>query len=51
VRAVAAPLPLTLLTKAVREPWLGLGTATTSLVALAALTVVVTVVAARRAVL
>jgi ABC-2 type transport system permease protein len=51
VRAVAGPLPLTLLTNAVREPWLGLGTAATSLVALAALTVVVTVVAARRAVL
>lgn len=51
VRAVAGPLPLTLLTKAVREPWLGVGTATTSLVALAALTVVVTAVAARRAVL
>jgi ABC-2 type transport system permease protein len=51
VRAIAGPLPLTLLTKAVREPWLGLGTATTSLVALAALTVVVTAVAARRAVL
>jgi ABC-2 type transport system permease protein len=51
VRAVAGPLPLTLLTKAVREPWLSLGTATTSLVALAALTVVVTAVAARRAVL
>jgi ABC-2 type transport system permease protein len=51
VRAVAGPLPLTLLTKAVREPWLGLGTATTSLVAVAALTVVVTAAAARRAVL
>ena len=51
VRAIARPLPLTLLTNAVREPWLGLGTATTSLVAVAALTVVVTAVAARRAVL
>jgi ABC-2 type transport system permease protein len=51
VRAIAGPLPLTLLTKAVRDPWLGLGTATTSLVAVAALTVVVTAVAARRAVL
>ena len=51
VRTVADPLPLTLLTKAVREPWLGIGTATTSLIALAALTVAVTAVAARRAVL
>jgi ABC-2 type transport system permease protein len=51
VRTVAGPLPLTLLTKAVREPWLGIGTATTSLVALAALTVAVIAVAARRAVL
>ena len=51
VRAIAGPLPLTLLTNAVREPWLGLGPATTSLIALAALTVVVTAVAARRAIL
>jgi ABC-2 type transport system permease protein len=51
VRHVAGPLPLTLLTNAVREPWLGLGSATTSLVALVALTVTFTAVAARRAVL
>jgi ABC-2 type transport system permease protein len=51
VRTVAGPLPLTLLTKAVREPWLGIGTATTSLIALVALTIAVTAVAARRAVL
>jgi ABC-2 type transport system permease protein len=51
VRTIAGPLPLTLLTNAVREPWLGIGTATSSLIALAALTVVVTAVAARRAVL
>ncbi|MGH3278256.1 MAG: ABC transporter permease [Trebonia sp.] len=51
VRTVAGPLPLTLLTDAVREPWLGTGTATASLIALAALTLVVTAVAARRAVL
>jgi ABC-2 type transport system permease protein len=51
VRTIAGPLPLTLLTDAVREPWLGIGTATTSLVALACLTVLVTAVAARRAVL
>ncbi len=51
VRAIAGPLPLTLLTNAVREPWLGIGTATTSLIALAGFTVVVTAVAARRAIL
>jgi ABC-2 type transport system permease protein len=48
VRHVAAPLPLTLLTNAVREPWLGLGAATGSLAAVAALAVTATVVAARR---
>src|SRR5262249_41772256 len=37
VRHVAGPLPLTLLTNAVREPWLGLGSATWSLLAVAAL--------------
>jgi ABC-2 type transport system permease protein len=51
VRTVAGPLPLTLLTNAVRSPWLGIGTATTSLLALAGFTVAVTAVAARRAVL
>jgi hypothetical protein len=35
----------------VREPWLGLGTATGSLAALAGLAVVATAVAARRAAL
>ena len=48
VRKVADPLPLTLLTIAVREPWLGLGTATGSLIAVAALTVAALVLAARR---
>jgi ABC-2 type transport system permease protein len=48
VREVAGPLPLTLLTNAVREPWLGLGSATGSLAAVAALAVVATVLAARR---
>jgi ABC-2 type transport system permease protein len=48
VRQVAGPLPLTLLTNAVREPWLGLGSATGSLAAVAALAVVATVLAARR---
>jgi ABC-2 type transport system permease protein len=51
VRHIAGPLPLTLLTNAVREPWLGLGPATGSLAAVAALAVVATAVAARRTVL
>jgi ABC-2 type transport system permease protein len=51
VRTVAGPLPLTLLTNAVREPWLGLGPATGSLAAVAALALVFTVLAARRTVL
>jgi ABC-2 type transport system permease protein len=48
VRQVAGPLPLTLLTNAVREPWLGLGSATGSLAAIAALAVAATALAARR---
>jgi ABC-2 type transport system permease protein len=48
VRHVAGPLPLTLLTNAVREPWLGLGSATGSLAAVAVLAVAATVLAARR---
>src|SRR5580704_19757785 len=48
VRQVAGPLPLTLLTNAVRAPWLGLGSATGSLVAIAVLAVAATVLAARR---
>jgi len=51
VRQIAGPLPLTLLTNAVRGPWLGLGPATGSLLGLAGLTVVFTAVAARRTVL
>jgi len=51
VRHIAGPLPLTLLTNAVRGPWLGLGPATGSLLGLAGLTVVCTAVAARRTVL
>jgi ABC-2 type transport system permease protein len=51
VRTVAGPLPLTLLTTAVRSPWLGTGTATASLLGLAAFAVAVTAIAARRAVL
>ena len=48
VKQVAGPLPLTLLTNAVRAPWLGLGTATGSLIAVAVLAVAATAVAARR---
>jgi ABC-2 type transport system permease protein len=51
VRQVAGPLPLTLLTNAVRAPWLGLGPATGSLIAIAVLAVTATAVAARRTVL
>jgi ABC-2 type transport system permease protein len=51
VRHIAGPLPLTLLTNAVRGPWLGLGPATASLVAVAVLAVAATAVAARRAAL
>jgi ABC-2 type transport system permease protein len=51
VRQIAGPLPLTLLTNAVREPWLGLGSATGSLIAVAALAVAATLIAARRTVL
>jgi ABC-2 type transport system permease protein len=48
VRQVAGPLPLTLLTNAVRAPWLGLGPATGSLIGVAVLAVAASVVAARR---
>jgi ABC-2 type transport system permease protein len=48
VRQVAGPLPLTLLTNAVREPWLGIGSATGSLVAIAVLAMAATALAARR---
>jgi ABC-2 type transport system permease protein len=51
LRVIADPLPLTLLTNAVRVPWLGLGSATGSLATVAVLAVAVTVVAARRTVL
>jgi ABC-2 type transport system permease protein len=49
LRHVADVLPLTVVTKSIRDPWLGLGTATTSLIIAAMLAVVATVVAARRA--
>jgi len=51
LRHVADVLPLTQVTKSIRDPWLGLGTATNSLIIAGALAVVATVVAARRAAL
>src|SRR3984957_960673 len=51
VRDIAGPLPLTLLTNAVRGPWLGLGPATGSLVVVVVIAVAATAIAARRAVL
>ena len=48
VKTIADPLPLTLLTNAVRQPWLGLGTATSSLIAVARIAVAATVSAAYR---
>lgn len=51
LRSIAGYLPLTRVSDAVRDPWLGIGPATVSLVAVAALAVVATVVAARRSTL
>ncbi len=51
LREVARFLPLTLVTNAIRVPWLGLGTAFESLAAVAVLAVAATWLAARRAVL
>src|ERR1700733_13109571 len=51
LRRIAGYLPLTRVTDAVRDPWLGIGTATGSLLVVAALAVVATVVAARRSAL
>jgi ABC-2 type transport system permease protein len=51
LRDVADVLPLTQVTKAIREPWLGVGTATPSLIVVSLLAVLATVVAARRAAL
>lgn len=48
LRTVADLLPLTLVTNAAREPWLGLGSATGSLVVVAVLAVTATVAATRR---
>jgi ABC-2 type transport system permease protein len=51
LRDVADVLPLTQVTKAIREPWLGLGSATPSLIVVSVLAVLAMVVAARRAAL
>lgn len=51
LRDVADVLPLTQVTKAIREPWLGIGTATSSLIIVSLLALLATVVAARRAAL
>jgi ABC-2 type transport system permease protein len=51
LRTVAGYLPLTRVTEAVRDPWLGTGPATASLVVVAILAVVAAVLAARRSAL
>ena len=51
LRSIAGYLPLTRVSDAVRDPWLGIGPATASLVAVAALAVVATAIAARRSTL
>lgn len=51
LRGIARFLPLTLVTNAIRVPWLGLGTAVGSLAAVAVLAVAATLLAARRAAL
>lgn len=51
VKNIAGPLPLTQLTDAVRDPWLGIGQGAGSLIVVAAMAVVATAIAARRAAL
>jgi ABC-2 type transport system permease protein len=51
LRGIAKFLPLTLVTNAIRVPWLGLGTAVGSLAAVAVLAAAATLLAARRAAL
>jgi ABC-2 type transport system permease protein len=51
VKNVAEVLPLTWVTDSIRQPWLGIGTPTAALLAVAVLAVVATLVAARRAAL
>lgn len=49
LRGIAKFLPLSVVTKAIRDPWLGLGTASVSLIVIAVLAAVATALAARRA--
>jgi ABC-2 type transport system permease protein len=51
LRTIARYMPLTRVTDAVRVPWLGLGSATGSMIIVAALAVVATVLAVRRSAL
>jgi ABC-2 type transport system permease protein len=51
LRAVARYLPLTMVTDALRVPWLGLGTATGTLATVAGIALAATVLAARRSAL
>jgi ABC-2 type transport system permease protein len=48
VKAVTGPLPLSQLTDAVRDPWLGIGPANGALIAVAFMAVAATAIAARR---
>jgi ABC-2 type transport system permease protein len=48
IRAVSGYLPLTRVTDAVRDPWLGIGSATTSLIVVALLAAFAAVAAIRR---
>ena len=49
LREIAEKLPLALANQAIREPWLGLGTATGALVTVTVVAVVATSLAALRA--
>jgi ABC-2 type transport system permease protein len=51
LRSIADYLPLTRVTDAVRDPWLGIGTATSSLFVVAVLAAAATILAARRSAL
>jgi hypothetical protein len=51
LRGIAGYLPLTRVTDAVRDPWLGTGTATSSLIVIAVLAVVAAALAVRRSAL
>jgi ABC-2 type transport system permease protein len=51
MRSIANLLPLSQVTDAIRDPWLGLGSASVSLIVVAVLAVATTILAARRAAL